>query len=311
MSVKDFMKGVNESDASIEANLATVLQNIRGTKQFWFLKKSDVMAIVREHGSPTFFLTFSCAEYESPDIHRYLRKVNDVSDKYPIKKLCIEDPVSVSRKFSQKFRDLFYTALIKGEVLGKVTHHFWKKEYQARGAPHYHVLLWIADAPVIGKHSPNDVLNWIVGKITCRIPNEKESPELYRLVTKYQLHKCSSYCKRTRKYGNNYITRCKFNFPREVSEEGSINSVEECLKSRNKIYSLPRAEGEERVNDYNPLLLLLWKANMDIQFVSESTLALAQYVTGYVTKAEKVICKKCGKKLVNRNHYTKDSGVLE
>ena len=41
------------------------------------------------------------------------------------------------------------------------------------------------------------------------------------------------------------------------------------------------------MNDYNPLLLLLWKANMDIQFIAESSLALAHYVTGYVTKAER------------------------
>ena len=34
-------------------------------------------------------------------------------------------------------------------------------------------------------------------------------------------------------------------------------------------------------------MLMLWKANCDIQFVAESSLALAHYVTGYVTKAEK------------------------
>ena len=34
-------------------------------------------------------------------------------------------------------------------------------------------------------------------------------------------------------------------------------------------------------------MLLLWKANIDIQFVAESSLALAHYVSGYVTKAEK------------------------
>ena len=32
---------------------------------------------------------------------------------------------------------------------------------------------------------------------------------------------------------------------------------------------------------------MLWRANIDIQFVSEDSLALAHYVTGYVTKAEK------------------------
>ena len=39
-----------------------------------------------------------------------------------------------------------------------------------------------------------------------------------------------------------------------------------------------------RVNDYNPLLLMLWQANIDIQYVAESSLA---YVSGYVTKAER------------------------
>ena len=41
------------------------------------------------------------------------------------------------------------------------------------------------------------------------------------------------------------------------------------------------------MNDYNPMLLILWKANIDIQFVAEASLALAHYVSGYVTKAER------------------------
>ena len=42
-----------------------------------------------------------------------------------------------------------------------------------------------------------------------------------------------------------------------------------------------------RVNDYNLLLLMLWKANIDVKFVAEFSLALAHYVSGYVTKAER------------------------
>ena len=41
------------------------------------------------------------------------------------------------------------------------------------------------------------------------------------------------------------------------------------------------------MNDYNPLFLLLWKASIDVQFIAESLLTLAHYVTGYVTKAER------------------------
>ena len=65
-------------------------------------------------------------------------------------------------------------------MLGKVVHFFWKKEYQARGVPHYHILLWIDGAPVIGQHS-EEVLSWIQKKITCQMLDEKASPELYRL----------------------------------------------------------------------------------------------------------------------------------
>ena len=287
MSVKDFLAGVDSSDKQIEANLSTMLQSVRGTKQFWFLKKSDLLCMIREYGPPTLFLTFSCAEYDSPDIAAYLHKVNDVPAGYPIGKLCAEDPISVSRKFSKKFHDFLNTVIIKGEVLGKVLVHFFKKEYASRGAPHYHVLLWIENAPVIGTDPDSLVLKWIQQRITCRIPDKDSNPDLHNLVMKYQLHKCSSYCKKKHKVGGVFITRCRFGFPRPEADEGQIHSVEECLKSRNRIYTIPRSSNEIRVNNYNPLLLLLWRANIDIQYTAENSLALAHYVTSYITKAEK------------------------
>ena len=70
--------------------------------------------MLRELGPPTFFLTLSSAEHESPDIDSYLRKINDVSDSYPTGKLCNEDPLSVSRK-------KFNTVLLKGAALGVAT----------------------------------------------------------------------------------------------------------------------------------------------------------------------------------------------
>ena len=195
--------------------------------------------------------TFSCSKYESPDIINYLRQVNDVPPSYNAGKLCTEDPVSVSRKFSMKFHAFFQTVLKKGEVLGTVDHFYWKKEYQARGAPHYHALLWIKDAPVIDKDDPDDVLKWIQERITCHIPDKKSDPELHNLVTRYQMHKCSSYCKRKRKVGSVYITRCRFNFPRHPCETAKLNSVSESFKSRNRIYELARTESEIRTTTHS------------------------------------------------------------
>ena len=88
--MKQFVDGISSADAGIEANLSTVLQSVRGTKQFWFRQKGDVLAMIREFGCPTLFLTLSCAEYNSVDMDRYLRKVNQVADSYPIERLFVE-----------------------------------------------------------------------------------------------------------------------------------------------------------------------------------------------------------------------------
>ena len=150
------------------------------------------------------------------------------------------------------------------------------------------MLLWIHDAPVIGGDELSKVLVWIQEKITCHIPDKENNSELHNLITRYQLHKCSTYCKRRHKWGNTFITTCKFAFPCEPCKSAKVHCVEGRLKKRQKKYQISCTEVEVRVNDYNPLLLLLlWKANVSIQFVTESSLALAHYMTGYVTKTEK------------------------
>ena len=133
MPVRDFVDRVAKNEEHIEASVFTVFQNMRSSNQYWYLHQSEVFCMVREYGSPSLFLSLSCAEYNSLEISTYLRKVNDVSDSYPTARLCAEDPISVSRKFSQKFHDFFNVVILKGEVLGKVSCYFYK-EYQARGA---------------------------------------------------------------------------------------------------------------------------------------------------------------------------------
>ena len=208
-----------------------MLQSVRGTIQYWFIRQSELRCMICEWGSPTLFLTLSCAEYESSDITDYLRKVNNVSSSYNIGKLCTEDPIYVSRTFSLNFYAFFLTVIVKGAVLGVVDHFYWKKEYQARGAPHYHILVWIRDAPMIGEDNPEKVLECINTRITCHIPDDKNNPDLHRLVTRYQMHKCSAYCKCKRKCGSTFITRCRFGFPSQVCESTTLNCVEESLKS--------------------------------------------------------------------------------
>ena len=68
-----------------------------------FRRSSELKCMLREYGLPTLFITFSCAEYDSEHISRYLRKVNDQPASNLISKLCNDDPVSVSRNFHNIF----------------------------------------------------------------------------------------------------------------------------------------------------------------------------------------------------------------
>ena len=94
--------------------------------------------------------------------------------------------MSVSRKFSLKFNKMFHKVLIKGQVSGHVTEYYYKKEYQARGAPHYHCLIWIANAPVVSECRAEDVTRLIDERITFNIPNNDTFTELHEVVTRYK-----------------------------------------------------------------------------------------------------------------------------
>ena len=94
----------------------------------------------------------------------------------PIKKKCPVFPFVGGGKLGEK----------EG-CFGVVEHYYYKLEYQARGAPHIHYLLWIKDAPVLKKDGSNktEVKKYIDEHITCAIPGD-DNPELKDLVVKYQ-----------------------------------------------------------------------------------------------------------------------------
>uniref|UniRef100_A0A1X7V412 Helitron helicase-like domain-containing protein n=1 Tax=Amphimedon queenslandica TaxID=400682 RepID=A0A1X7V412_AMPQE len=137
MTAGQFVDQVKTNGELLEKRLCTMMNTVRGSNQYWYLRRSEVKHMIAEFGSPTFFLTFSYAEYTFEDIRKYLHKVNSVPPSYNTSK----DPVSVSKQFSLKFNKMFNEVLIKGQVLGQVREFCYKKEYQARGAPHYHCLI--------------------------------------------------------------------------------------------------------------------------------------------------------------------------
>uniref|UniRef100_A0A1X7TSH7 Helitron helicase-like domain-containing protein n=1 Tax=Amphimedon queenslandica TaxID=400682 RepID=A0A1X7TSH7_AMPQE len=157
MTAAQFVDQLKTNGELLEKRPCTMINTVRGSNQYWYLRRSEVKSMIAEFGSPTSFLTFSGAEYTSEDVREYLHKVNTVPPSHNTGKLCTEDPVSVSRQFSLKFNEIFNKVLIKGQVLGQVRKFYYKKKYQAKGAPHYHCLIWIANVPVVGESRAEDI----------------------------------------------------------------------------------------------------------------------------------------------------------
>ena len=75
--------------------------------------------------------------------------------------------------------------------LGKIGDWFYRVEYQQRGSPHIHMLIWLEDTPVFGVDDNDRVTAFIDKIITCKLPLAKLPVILkvtqYTVLYQYQL----------------------------------------------------------------------------------------------------------------------------
>jgi len=76
-------------------------------------------------------------------------------------------------------------------------------------------------------------------------------------------------------------------------------------KSTKRLYELPKNTKESYNNDYNPTLLILLQANVDVQYIGESSWSLAKYVMSYITKAEKMELEELWEELTHKSLNTR------
>ena len=289
---------IKKKDPMLLKRMTRVLKDVPNTASYWNSQHAKLKAQIGKYGPPTFFLTFSPAEYDWPELIEYLREANqdlpNISELSP-SDLMAKDPVLTSTFVHQRF-DALLDFILNAKPLGEVTSYFIRHEYQNRGTVHFHTLLWIKDAPIMGKSSDEEIASFIQNHVSCRLPDQLEEPILYENVTKYQAHSCRSYCLRrfkSRKFKNaKKETACRFGFPRPRNKRFTLHDVLSSViarrsnRMRKRLYDMPRTEEERFINDYNPVLSFLWRGNMDIQFVAENSYAICNYITKYITKSE-------------------------
>ncbi|XP_062573153.1 uncharacterized protein LOC134235086, partial [Saccostrea cucullata] len=236
------------------------MQPIRGTPAYWATAQKDLFAMLRQLGIPTWFCSFSAAEYRWNDaVRAILRQQGD--DRNPDEMEWSEknevlrcNPVTVARMFEHRFQ-VFHREVILSpcEPIGKVVDFFQRVEFQQRGSPHMHCLYWVANAPNIDSDGEEVVCNFIDKYVTCGIPSEIDDAELRKSVLDVQQHS-KNHSKSCKKKG----TDCRFNFPRPPSQRTfiTISSEEENIdtcKSETEVR-------EEKVNKAyaKEILISVW-----------------------------------------------------
>lgn len=114
-------------------------------------------------------------------------------------------------------------------------------------------------------------------------------------VPRFQRPKHNSYCMRNKKTEKGFMKVGRFGFDRPVMEEFVLRNVQTFivrrrnLKAKFRLYDLPYKSTESNINDYVPILVMLWNGNMDVQFVGDYSTALATYILKYILKSEKTL----------------------
>ncbi|XP_025831529.1 uncharacterized protein LOC112904787 [Agrilus planipennis] len=156
----------------------------------------DAMSYVRHYGRPDLFVTFTCNPQWS-EIKRELLHSQTPVDRHDI----------TARVFKQKLKSLM-NFFIKHRVYGQVRCWMYSVEWQNRGLPHAHILVWLVD-----KIRPDD----IDSIISAEIPDETVDPKLHAIVTKHMIHGPCGVCN----YNSPCMVdgKCSKRYPRDLIAE--------------------------------------------------------------------------------------------
>lgn len=206
------------NDAVSKDSAFRFMANITGSPAYWEHQKKNVLAMVRQLGIFTFFITLSAAETHWPELLKILKKTVDNEDDADVSnleflekaRLIRSDPVTCALYFDHRFKELKKTwNKVKNGPFGdhRILHIYYRIEFQHRGSPHVHMVVWLENAPI---YNPNDesthqaVIDFIGNIISTTSINP-----IVEDVQTFQYHKCTFTCK---KYAKG-TAKCRFNAP--------------------------------------------------------------------------------------------------
>lgn len=223
----------------------------------------DAMALVREFGSPSLFITMT-TNPEWPEIQEGLKYGETAVDR----------PDLVARVFYLKLIRLLREVYDLGR-LGKCISYLGVVEFQKPGLPHAHMLFILEESD---RPKTATQINTLV---TAHLPDLETEPLLHQLVEKFMLHgpcRAGSPC---------WVDgRCRSRYPKPFIDKTSISDAlfpnyfrpnnGQVIKKPSCIYS------NQHVVPYNKYLLLLMECHLNVE-IPVGTKPI-RYLYKYVTK---------------------------
>ena len=216
------------------------LRQIPGSPPYWQKFMYEVVAMVKQLGIPTWFMTLSCADLRWPELFQIIARTkgNNMTDE-EVEALSYHDrcsmlnlnPVIVAKHFQYRVETFFRQVLLtNANPIGKIVYYALRIEFQMRGSPHLHALIWTSDCPELTNDTKDAYIDYIDQHVQAYLPGIETDPELYDLVKTYQTHNHSKTC---RKYKN---VTCRFNFgqfftDRTIIAEPLAEDMDDQIKS--------------------------------------------------------------------------------
>jgi len=162
------------------------------------------MAMIRQFGLPTFFITLSAAETRWPKLIVLLKRNVDrveINEEEALNlqfrekaRLIRTDPVTCARYSDYRYREVLKLMKKPGRIFGRnfVTTNYWRVEFQQRGSPHIHGIFWLKDAPEVdfnNEESMSSVVAFIDQFVAVDVTNTDLAP-----YVEYQKHKHGYSC---------------------------------------------------------------------------------------------------------------------
>ena len=246
------------------------LTHIRGTPAYWEKSKRDLFAMIRQLGIPTFFITFSAAD------RRWIEIDNSIlisQGKPPMNEeqhknmtweqhcdIIMSNPVAAARMFQQRVNTFIKDVIMsQANPIGKVQDYYYRTEFQQRGWPHIHMVVWVENAPRYTEDPEDEVIEFIDKYISCEIPPESDE-QLHEIVTSVQTH-TKNHTKSCRKGGK----VCRYNFPKPPSNRTFICEPVDHIQGNkhDPNYQAALDDRKEEENQAKQTLKTLWELLAD------------------------------------------------